>query len=273
MEIRKPAYAGSFYSADQSVLSSQIDRFIANASLKNAVTAVTAIVAPHAGYIYSGPVAAYSYAAIKDRSYDVVIILAPSHRAHFDSFCTMPSGSYETPFGLIPIDENIAKRIHDSKLGGYSRGIDQMEHSLEVQLPFLQKTIGMFSLVPVIIGTTEFNICREIAQSIFETIKDEKRSILIVISTDLSHYHTYEQAKHLDGRFKDMLEKFDEKLLFDLLSHDDAEACGEGPLLTGMVLAKLCGAKKSIVLNYANSGDTAGDKKQVVGYISAVFTE
>ncbi|MGL4370520.1 MAG: AmmeMemoRadiSam system protein B, partial [Spirochaetota bacterium] len=167
----------------------------------------------------------------------------------------------------------IAEKLSAQRHALYSEEIDRAEHSLEVQLPFLQKVLKPFSLVPVIIGSTALSLCGEIADEIFDSIKDDVRRILVVISTDLSHYHSYEKACEMDGNFASVLEQFDEMALSALLRGGNAEACGEGPLLTGIILSKKLGANKAKILHYANSGDSAGDKRQVVGYISAAFTE
>lgn len=272
MSIRRASFAGSFYTDDAADLSAQIDSFLKEAGEKKK-NGVVGLISPHAGYIYSGPVAAHAYAAVAGRSFDAVVVLAPSHRARFDGFCVMSSGSYETPLGVIPIQEQLASRLSSTPLAFFNRDVDALEHSLEVQLPFLQKTIGQFSLVPVIVGTTDLTVCRKIAHDISDAIKGYEGKVLVVISTDLSHYHPYDEAKRLDAKVRAALEKFDEKILSDLLAEGEAEACGEGPLIAGIALVKLMGASRCTVLHCANSGDTAGDRHRVVGYLAAAFTE
>jgi MEMO1 family protein len=270
MYKRAATYAGSFYPASRNEINSMIDEYMRSASPKVSGE-VVALVSPHAGYIYSGPVAAWAYAAVAGTSYDCVIVLAPSHRGQFDGMNVPPEGEYATPLGTISLDKKICSALASSSRAVFHSGIDAAEHSLEVQLPFLQKAVGTFTLVPVIIGTTDYDVCEKIANDIFEAIKDDKRRILIVISTDLSHYYPYNDARTMDGKFSDILKKFDARSLKDLLTAGESEACGEGPLIAGIILSRKAGATKSDILHYANSGDTAGDKSRVVGYISAAF--
>ena len=272
MSVRRASFAGSFYTDDPADLSSQIDSFLKDAGEKKR-NGVVGLVSPHAGYIYSGPVAAHAYAAVAGKKFDTVIVLAPSHRARFDGFCVMPSGSYETPLGEIPVNAELASKLAASPLAFFNRDVDALEHSREVQLPFLQKTVGSFSLVPVLVGTTDLTVCRRIAHDIHDALKGYEGTVLVVVSTDLSHYHPYDEAKRLDAKVSAALEKFDEKILSDLLAEGEAEACGEGPLVAGIALVKLMGASRCTVLHRANSGDTAGDKHRVVGYLAAAFTE
>lgn len=270
MYLRKASYAGSFYSAGSEELLRDIDGYMKSAD-PDVQGDVVAIVSPHAGYVYSGPVAAWSYKAVKAIKYDTVIVLAPSHRGMFDGFMVPESGVYETPLGNVTLDEAVCGKLCESKLHVYSSALDLSEHSLEVQVPFLQYALDAFTLVPVIIGTTDFELCSTIADQIHAAVADDARSFLVVISTDLSHYHPYKQAHEIDGRFIAALEKFDERILDNVLISDDAEACGHGPLLCGLKLARLMGAKSTQVFKYATSGDTAGDKDRVVGYVSAAF--
>jgi AmmeMemoRadiSam system protein B len=272
MNPRRASFAGSFYSDNAAELSSQIDSFLKEAGGRTVDEKIIALVSPHAGYIYSGPVAAHAFAQVAGEHFDSVIVLAPSHRARFNGFCVRPSGSYMTPLGDIPIDEKIASALSVTPLAIFNDQVDSLEHSLEVQLPFLQKTIGEFSLVPIIVGTADLSHCRQIAQDIYSAMKGTSGKMLVVISTDLSHYHSYEQAKKMDAAFSSVLQRFDEKLLSECLDRDEAEACGEGPLLVGISLSKLLGAACCRVLHCANSGDTAGDRSRVVGYLSAAFT-
>jgi AmmeMemoRadiSam system protein B len=270
MYRRKASYAGSFYSAGGEELLGDIKGYMASAD-PDVNGDVVAIVSPHAGYVYSGPVAAWSYKSVKAIKYDTVIVIAPSHRGMFDGFMTPESGVYETPLGNVEIDEKVCGALKSSRLRVFSSTIDLEEHSLEVQVPFLQYSLDGFTLVPVIVGTTDFSLCSAIADELFAAISGDTRSFLVVISTDLSHYHSYRQANAIDERFVETLKLFDEKALDDALESGDAEACGHGPLLCGMMLSKKMGAERVQVFKYATSGDTAGDKDRVVGYVSAAF--
>ncbi|MBN1496920.1 MAG: AmmeMemoRadiSam system protein B [Spirochaetes bacterium] len=266
---RKPAVAGSFYPSNPHRLGEMIDSYLGEAK-GGAAGDIVGVVSPHAGYVYSGPVAAYSFKRI-DPKVTSVVVLAPSHRARFNGAAILPEGVYETPLGDVEIDAEIGGRLKEREYFAPLKEAHEMEHSLEVQVPFLQKVLDDFTIVPVIVGTVDLAICRGIAEGIAGALAGEKRKTVIVMSTDLSHYHSYEQAKTLDGRFMEALGTFDEEKVAGLLSSGRAEACGEGPVLTGMVLCKTLGAKKVEMLKYMNSGDTAGGKDQVVGYLAAAF--
>ena len=248
-----------------------IDKYREEAVTPDVGADVVAIVSPHAGYIYSGPVAAYGYNVLEDVKPDVVIVLAPSHRARFRGASIIAEGIFETPLGKVPIDAVIGKQLLGRDSIVFLEEVDAYEHSLEVQVPFLQTVVDDFKLVPVIIGTTDLDLCQYLAKEIYSVVKEDKRRIAIVISTDLSHYHSYDEAVRIDGRLIESLKSFDEEKLSDLLDSGSSEACGQGPLLTGMILSKLMGATQVKILHYANSGDTSGDKSRVVGYLSAAF--
>jgi MEMO1 family protein len=271
MYHRKSSYAGTFYPEDKVVLNNMITEFIENTEIPIVSKNITGIIVPHAGYIYSGSIAAYSYAAIMKNKFDVAVILAPSHRAQFNGYSIIASGYMETPIGVIPVDKNIGSKLDGKPLMRFIKEIDILEHSLEVQLPFIQVINNNCNIVPVIIGTNEREVCDNIADEIYDAIHDDGRNIIIVISTDLSHYYSYDEAVKLDNRFINGLIKFDETLLINNIKAG-AEACGLGPVLTGMNLLKRMGSKNISVLKYGNSGDTAGDKSKVVGYLSAIFT-
>jgi MEMO1 family protein len=270
MYRRKPAVAGSFYPSNSQRLGVMIDSYLTEAQGPSPKGEVIGIISPHAGYVYSGPVAAYAYHRLAADT-ELIVVLAPSHRARFNGAALLPEGIFETPLGDVPIDGEIAGRLKDREYFGTIKEAHELEHSLEVQVPFLQKVLKSFSLVPIIVGTVDMAICRSIAEGVHAALAGEKRKYAVVISTDLSHYHPYNTAQTLDRRFSDALSTFDEKKVQDVISGGKAEACGEGPVLAGMVLCRLLGAGSVEILKYANSGDTAGSKDQVVGYLAAAF--
>ncbi len=272
MWIRKPGFAGSFYPASPEKLKNEITQYLSKASIKK-LDHPLAFISPHAGYIYSGPVAGYSYAQLKENPVDVVIVLAPSHRARFKGASVISNGIFTTPLGDITVDETIGNNLLDDEIFLEIKEAHQYEHSLEVQLPFLQVVLQDFVLVPIVIGTIDLDICRHIGKKLADVLKDEKRKFIIIVSTDLSHYYQYDIAKKIDSTFIEALKKFDESYLFEMLQSDKAQACGEGPVLAGMVASKQLGAKKVEILHYANSGDTAGPKNEVVGYLAAAFVK
>jgi AmmeMemoRadiSam system protein B/AmmeMemoRadiSam system protein A len=268
--IRPPAVAGAFYTADPDDLSAQIRGFLGNVPSKKLPGAIAALIAPHAGYIYSGQVAAYAYKLIEGNTYDTVAVLAPSHRYPLRGASVYPRGAYQIPLGLIPIDEDSAEKlIKGSELVTYVSHAHAEEHSLEVQLPFLKTVLGDFKLLPVVVGSYDLATCKALADALYQVLKD--KSVLIVASTDLSHYHPYQKAVELDQIVIDSIKQFDPEGLLHAIASDRCEACGAGPMVTTMLLAQQLGATQSELLNYANSGDVSGDKSRVVGYMSAVF--
>lgn len=271
MLVRKPVVAGSFYPSNAGAVQRDVDGYLGSAEKQNISGEVLGLISPHAGYVYSAPVAAYAFNQIADKDIDLAVVLAPSHRARFNGASIIPSGKYETPLGPVEIDDKVGESLSERPFFDFIEQVHNSEHSLEVQVPFLQRTLKNFKIVPIVVGVTDIDPCRAIAEEIFTCLKDEKRKILIVISTDLSHYHSYETAKKLDGNFIDSLKTFDEEKIYETLNSNKAEACGQGPVLIGCSLCKKLGAERVEILKYANSGDTAGPKDQVVGYLSAAI--
>ncbi len=270
---RTPSVAGAFYPSDGEKLRGQIEGYLNEVEDQEKVDNLVGIISPHAGYVYSGSVAAYSFSQLKDRGYEVAVILAPSHRARFDGASVIPGGIYETPVGDVNIDETIGRELANKPGYGFIKEVHQYEHSLEVQVPFVQVTCGNIHIVPIIIGCTDLDTCRSIGNSLAEVLKNEKRKWIIVISTDLSHYHGYDEASSIDSVFIEALREFNEDSLYATLVSNKAQACGEGPVLTGMIASRQLGASDVKVLKYANSGDTAGPRDQVVGYLSAALVK
>ena len=269
---REPVVAGSFYPSNPDRLSRDIDQYLSDARGDRLDGNIFAVISPHAGYIYSGPVAAYSFRELKDRDIELAVVIAPSHRARFDGASVIPSGTYVTPLGGVEIDAALGEKLVGEPNFGFYKQVDQAEHSLEVQVPFLQKVLGMFKIVPIIVGCVDLETCRKLAATLHRHLAGEARRYVMVLSTDLSHYFAYQKARAIDSAFIESLSKFDEEDLFRVLSAEKAQACGEGAVLTGLIAAKMLGAKKVDILKYANSGDTAGGKDQVVGYLAAAIT-
>ncbi|PKL18851.1 MAG: AmmeMemoRadiSam system protein B [Spirochaetae bacterium HGW-Spirochaetae-5] len=274
MYIRKPAVAGSFYPGNPEQLQKQISDYLEAAGplsgeFKNDI--IMGIISPHAGYIYSGPVAAYGYNYFAQSSYERFIVIAPSHRGRFNGISVIPEGLYRTPLGDVEIDSDLGRRLEKRDFFSFIKEAHESEHSLEVQIPFLQVVKSGACIVPLVIGTTDPELCRTIGKTIADEIKSSGKEYGIIISTDLSHYHPYNEAVKKDSDFIIALESFDENRVADVVCSGRSEACGEGAVLTGMSLAGELGAKRIKTVKYANSGDTAGSKDQVVGYLSALI--
>lgn len=270
--IREPSASGMFYPGNPKTLKRDIEKYLGEAVFDPIAGNIVGIISPHAGYMYSGPVAAYGYKAIAGRAYDTVIVIAPSHRKYFEGAAVIEEGGYKTPLGIVEVDEETAGMIL-KKSTAVQSNIDahKEEHSLEVQIPFLQMVLKDFKLVPLIMGAQDFSTCEALSAGIYEAVKDNGKQILIVGSTDLSHYYSYAHAVELDSIVTKRLDDFDMKGLVADLGKDKCEACGAGPMITTMILSRKLGAKQSKVLKYANSGDISGDKSKVVGYVSAIF--
>lgn len=269
--IRESIAAGSFYPADPDELCSQINNFLDNAELLD-LKNIKAIVCPHAGYIYSGQVAAYSYRQIADKEFDSIFLIAPSHSEYFDFSSIYSGDAYRTPLGLVYIDKERSKTLADKsdriKLSLYGH---RDEHSLEVQLPFLQVLFKDIKIVPIVIGQQNSQNIKELGNSIGDLFKSEK--ILIVASTDLSHYHPYDIAVALDQKVKKLIGDFNSEALMTEFMNDNAEMCGGGPVISTMIASKILGADTARILDYKNSGDVSGNKSAVVGYLSAAFSK
>jgi len=269
-EIREPAVAGSFYPSDPKTLSKQIKDFLDAVPAKKIDGEIIALISPHAGYIYSGQVAAHAYKLLTDNPFDKVIVIAPSHHAYFRGSSIYSKGAFRTPLGLIPIEDETAQKImKESPAISFLPQAHDQEHSLEVQLPFLQVVQKDFRLIPIVMGDQSLENSQTLSDAIFKVIKGKR--ILMVASSDLSHFHSYVDAVKLDAVVINRVKNFDPKGLARDIAEGNCEACGAGPIITTMLLAQKMGANKALILKYANSGDVTGDKGRVVGYLAAVL--
>lgn len=276
-EVKKPVVAGAFYPASSIVLAGQVDRYLREANPQKIDGEIVALISPHAGYIYSGPVAAYGYKAISDRKYDTVIIIGLSHHIAFDGVSVLSKGFYETPLGKVEIDSEFTSKLMKLKKAViyFKPEAYEREHSVEVQIPFLQRSLKDFKIVPLVIGNLNYKTCEELAEALVKaTIKENRKKILIVASTDMSHYYSYNDAVLKDQVTLSELSNFNPSRLAEKVSRGECELCGIAPVLATLMASEKLGANKITVLKYANSGDTAGDKSRVVGYGSlAIYRE
>ena len=269
-ELRKPAVAGSFYPGDRKTLSRQVGEYLSKAAKEEVAGEIIALVSPHAGYMYSGLVAAHAFKVVEGMKFDAVVILAPSHRFPFQGASVYDRGGYETPLGVLQIEKELCQKLKsESNLIQDLPRAHSQEHSLEVQLPFLQAVLGKFTLVPMVMGSQDYRSCEAVGKAIARAVKGKK--VLLVASTDLSHYHPYDRAVQLDRIVLDGIQAFDAQKLSRDLDSGKGEACGGGPVIAVMVAAKELGANRAKVLKYMNSGDVTGDRSGVVGYAAAVF--
>ncbi|HQL40721.1 MAG TPA: AmmeMemoRadiSam system protein B [Candidatus Omnitrophota bacterium] len=268
--VKKPNVSGQFYSADPKALSHQIDEFLKKVDIQPSEKRVEVVIVPHAGYVYSGAVAAYAYKAASKTPYRTIVVIAPSHHVGFAGASVWPQGSFETPLGSIPVDQDFATDlIARSKEFEFVPTAFAKEHSLEVQLPFLQKVFADFKIVPIVMGQPGIEGCALLAKALRQTIGD-RQDVLIVISTDMSHYHSAHQAKNMDQKAIRLVQELNVQEFWEGCATKAIELCGFLPVATAMLYAKDKGLQVDI-LRYADSGDVSGDKQAVVGYFSAVF--
>jgi AmmeMemoRadiSam system protein B/AmmeMemoRadiSam system protein A len=274
-EVRRPVWAGphSFYPSDPDELAGEIDGYLAGAEADELSGEIVALICPHAGYRYSGAVAAKAYAHVRGIAFDTAVVVAPSHRFPFRIASVYGGDGYETPLGVVPVDRELAAAIAGD-VGGfaYQPRAHSEEHSLEVQVPFLQRVLGDFHIVPIVLGEQTESAVRLLASRIAGAVKEAAgKRVLVVASTDLSHFHDQETAVALDSRVVEAVGDFDPEGLLESLKRGECEACGGGPAAAVMMAARELGATESTVVGYATSGDVTGDKSQVVGYMAAVL--
>jgi MEMO1 family protein len=270
-DIRKSVLAGSWYPGHPDRLRSQIRGFLGEVP-EGEVPAgeLLALIVPHAGYAYSGGVAAHAYKLLRHYRFRQVVIVAPSHGHAVRGASIDRKTGYETPLGVVPVDAVLAETLRrQSPIFEYVPEGHAQEHSLEIQIPFLQETLQDFSLVAVIQGSQDEDTAEEMARALARVLRG--KGILLVASTDLSHFHAYDRARSLDQKVLDRVAAFDEAGLMRDLLDDRVEACGGGIMVTVMKTARLLGADQAQVLRYANSGDVTGDRSGVVGYLAAAL--
>jgi len=274
MATRPAAVAGTWYPGTAGALTRDVDAYLQEAAAWPGGD-ITAVIAPHAGLMFSGPVGAYAYKAAATQSYDVVVLAGPSHFVAFDGVAAYPSGAFATPLGDAAIDEASVDALVATGIVRALPAAHQREHSLEMQLPFLRRLLPDVPIVPMLIGFQIRPTIVALADALSAAFAD--RRVLLVASTDLSHYFDARTAAALDARVQDLVGALDTDQLLDLFeSYPEHErgryvACGGGAAIAVMLAAKTLGAKSSRVLKYANSGDVSGDYGAVVGYLAAAL--
>ncbi len=279
-KVRPAGVAGGFYPADPKELSAMIDGMLAQVKQPETTDPILAAVAPHAGYQYSGPVAAYTYAALKGRKFSRVVVIAPSHYVAFDFTSVYDGDAYATPLGNVPVDKAFAREL--TKMSSTIRLSGQgheatpagAEHAIEVELPWLQRVLGDFELVPIVMGDQSYESSRALGVALAAMIRnDKKNSTLILASSDLSHYHPYNEAETIDHKTLNALTEWDYFSMSRNFETRVWEACGGAPIVAAMIAAERMGANQAEVLKYANSGDTSGDHSRVVGYSADILVK
>ena len=278
-KIRPAAFAGSFYSGDMEELKKEVNNLIADAGKRESSGTILAATAPHAGYVYSGGIAAHTFKNISDIDFDTIVIIG--HDSFRDGVAyTCPVDYFETPLGRVPVDMEMVDKLHKySKDIKPNFSIHSNDHTIEVQLPFIQSIKEEFKIVPLMFGYPSPENCRTLADAIKSAAGDKK--VFVLASTDMSHYPTYEGANKMDHITLDVIRSMDIKKFFKHVFKQRRDPgipglqtaiCASGGVGTAMLLAKDAGANAVEVLKYANSGDVkGGDKSRVVGYSSVLF--
>ncbi len=270
-DIRPAAKAGTWYPGSKDTLTGTVRRLLEGAEPRNVVGTIKAIIVPHAGYIYSGGVAAHAYRLIRGRQFKRVILVGPSHHMRFEGASVNLQSAYKTPLGIVPVDQEMGRKLlNASPHIRWIRAAHTHEHSLELQLPFLITVLKDFKIIPIIMGHYDYDTCLNIANTLVSYL-GEAEDTLLLASSDLSHFYSYTRARALDLKFIDRVRAFDPQGLYDDLVSGKCEACGGGPVITILLAARKMGADRAVILKYANSGDVTGDHHRVVGYLSSAL--
>ncbi|MFP4081332.1 MAG: AmmeMemoRadiSam system protein B [Candidatus Aminicenantes bacterium] len=266
--VREPIASGTFYDANPAALTQRLEYLFQKAAEEPVVSGrVMALIAPHAGYIYSGRVAASAYRQIQGKNYETVIIIAPSHQYAFKGCSIYPQGAYKTPLGLAQIDKDIASKISKASGFKYIPQAHRKEHSVEVQIPFIQHILPQAKIVPVVMGVPSQRTITSLARALSKVLEEEK--YLIVASTDMSHYYPQKKANDVDSHTISLIESFQTQTLINKLERRENIMCGGGPVVSTLLYAKEKGEAEVKILQYADSSRFGSDKSRVVGYCAA----
>lgn len=266
MGIRKPAVAGRFYPGSEDRLRSSVEDLLFEQAERQAI----AVVAPHAGYVYSGSTAGRVFGAIHVP--DRVVVLSPNHTGRGARLSVWREGHWSTPLGNVPIDTELADALiaADPRFSA-DEAAHQTEHAIEVELPFLQLRNPNFRLTPIVISGTPRDTLVSVGHSLAKVIQSLKDDVLIVSSTDMSHYVSAEEARSLDRQALGCIESLDPGGLYDVVREREISMCGVMPTTVALSAAVMLGATKAEVVAYTNSGEVSGDSNQVVGYAGVII--
>ncbi len=270
--VRRSPFAGSWYPGDPFELGSMVERLLASAPQTELPGKLVALISPHAGLKYSGPVAAAGYRLLEKNSFGSIVLLGPSHRVAFDALATYPEGAFATPLGVVSVDSELARTFEDATQRARPMPeVHGSEHCLEMQLPFLQHLLPEARILPVMMGAQSVGNVEAAASAMARAVSKSAHPVLLVASSDLSHYESRERARELDSEVLECIERFEPEALLELLENDRGHACGGGPIAAVMFAARALGASGSRILAYGDSGDVSGETDAVVGYVSAAL--
>jgi len=274
LDVRPSPLAGRWYDDDPEVLARSVDGYLDSAQLPDLEGEVIAVIAPHAGHTYSGAVAGYAFAALRGRSPDLVAVIAPMHHPYYEPLITTAHEAYSTPLGNILVDKDTLNELDSvlksELLFGLSPVENDPEHSLEIELPFLQRALSSgWKLLPVMVRVREASISERFGKALAKILRG--KNFVLVASTDLSHFYNQQTALTYDRAMLNAIESFDPDGAFDLERAGKGFACGLGALTAVMWAARELGADKVKVLRHATSGNVTGDYSSVVGYGAAAI--
>ena len=269
LDLRPSPIAGTWYEGHPKSLARSVDEYLNNAKLPTLNGEVVGVIAPHAGHIYSGPVAGYAFAALRGLSPKLVAVISPFHNLARYPLITTAHDAYSTPLGSIEVDKSALAELSSQLDIPITPVFADKEHSLEIELPFLQRALtGDFKLLPIMVRAQSPRIAKRLGEALANILKD--KNALIVASTDLSHFHDQKTANILDHEMLKRFESFDPDSVFDAERTEKGFACGHAAVASMLWAAKSLGADKVQTLKYATSGDITGDHNSVVGYGAAV---
>ena len=264
-EIREPVWAGKFYSDDPQALADRIREFLRQAPEKPGLDGVIrALVIPHASYDYSGRTAAVAYKLIQGRPYDTVVILGPSHRYGFRGVSIYLRGGFKTPLGVASVDEDLAAEIAKKSGARFVAEAFQEEHSIEVQIPFLQMTLPGVKIVPVVMGYPDIGTAENLAEALAESGTGKK--ILVIASTDMSHFLGKTEANAKDAATLKLIKELQADKILKMTEERENILCGGAPVATAILYARKLGSVRADILDYSDSAASGGDVSRVVGY-------
>jgi AmmeMemoRadiSam system protein B len=285
-KLRHPIVSGLFYPDRKDELKGDVNNYLQKINrdhLESAIEEQTGfkhpvnekplvLIAPHAGFIFSGILQAYSYILLEPFEIDRVIIIGPSHQASFKGISINLDHAFQTPLGEIRVDlEFSSKLIQFDKSFQHHEDAHLGEHSIEVQLPFIQLIQPDAKIVPILFGEQSWDNSIILKNALVSLLKDGKKNYVIITSTDLSHYHSHIDAQGMDNKIIDDVRHLDPDSFYTHVHDGKAEACGWGGILTGLLMVKEIGKGKSAILRYMDSGEVSGDRRKVVGYLSAAL--
>jgi AmmeMemoRadiSam system protein B len=274
-DLRPSPIAGQWYEGNPQALAAEVDGFIEHARLPELEGEVLAVISPHAGHVYSGPVAGYAFAAIRHLQPDVVAVLSPLHQPYPGAVFTTTHAAYWTPLGEIPVAADLVERINGRLMEHTDESIRAIrhdrEHSLEIELPFLQRIYSKpFRLVPIMVKDQDPEFTTILGEALFETLQGQ--NAVVVGSTDLSHFFPGRTADRLDERMLAAMQKLSVREMVGLDQREEGFACGLGAVSAVIQYSILAGARQGVLLKHANSGDITGDYSSVVGYGALAIT-